>query len=348
MVPPTATPSALPAARRHRVLESYRQPRATTNPYLTQLGRALGEYVDVLTFSWRTALTGRYELFHVHWPEVLMRSAGRWPTWRRRVLFGVLLLRLRVRRVPVVRTVHNLAPHESPSRIERVLLRALDRQVVAWIALRPGPPPVGLAPVYVIEHGHYRDWFAGRPHPDPVAGRVLFFGLVRAYKGVPELLSAFVALEDPAASLRVVGSCSDVRLAESVVAAGLNDARVSADLSYLDDDRLATEIGQAQLVVLPYRQLYNSGAVLLALSLDRPVLVPDNPAMTDLAQEVGPGWVFTFTGEFTAAELGRALAAAQQPPAERPRLSGREWPDLARRHADVFDAVLRQSPRPRR
>ena len=41
-------------------------------------------------------------------------------------------------------------------------------------------------------------------------------------------------------------------------------------------------------MVLPYRQMHNSGAVLAALSLDRPVLVPATD-QRGLGAEVGPG-----------------------------------------------------------
>ena len=53
--------------------------------------------------------------------------------------------------------------------------------------------------------------------------------------------------------------------------------------------------------MLPYRHMHNSGAALTALSLDRPVLVPETDVNRDLARETGPGWVVTFAGELRPA-----------------------------------------------
>ena len=87
------------------------------------------------------------------------------------------------------------------------------------------------------------------------------------------------------------------------------DDRITLQLSYLDDAQLVRRVGEAEVVVLPYRQMHNSGAALGALSMDRPVLVPANPVNADLAAEVGPGWVHTFTGPMTADVLSECVQA---------------------------------------
>jgi hypothetical protein len=69
-------------------------------------------------------------------------------------------------------------------------------------------------------------------------------------------------------------------------------------------------IGAADLVALPYAELLNSGVALLALSFDRPVLVPATGAMADLRDAVGPAWVRTYDGALTPDVLAAALAAA--------------------------------------
>jgi hypothetical protein len=96
-------------------------------------------------------------------------------------------------------------------------------------------------------------------------------------------------------------------------------------------------VTEAELVVLPYRDVHNSGAALLALSLDRPVLVPDNEVTAELAAEVGPGWVHRYDGELTAETLRRALSAVREERrAPRPDLSGREWDGAAAAHVAVY------------
>jgi len=95
-------------ARSLVVLQSVPEPKPTTNPYVVQLIRSLREAgVDVRAFSWRAALTSRYDVFHVHWPEILARGNTPLRTLARQVALLALLIRLRVTRTPIVRTLHN-------------------------------------------------------------------------------------------------------------------------------------------------------------------------------------------------------------------------------------------------
>jgi beta-1,4-mannosyltransferase len=259
-------------------------------------------------------------------------------------LLGVL----RARRIAVVRTLHNPQPHEQPQPLDRALLRGLDRATTRWIRLNPFTAQSDPARTSTILHGHYRDWFG--PADAPAArGRLLCFGLLRPYKGVECLLEAFAELRDPSATLHVVGSPTTPDLRAAVLAAASADTRVTARLEYVDDATLHDEIAAAELIVLPYRELHNSGAALLALSLDRPVLLPASEMASALAEEVGPGWVHVYPGELTGAALATALARSRDAVrAGRPDLSRREWADAGIRHRGVYLAAVDDVGRRRR
>jgi beta-1,4-mannosyltransferase len=70
---PAASAMAEQSQPRFVVLQSTGRPDDTTNPYLVQLLRALPDTVEVRYFSVCDALLSRYDLFHVHWPEYLIR-----------------------------------------------------------------------------------------------------------------------------------------------------------------------------------------------------------------------------------------------------------------------------------
>ena len=103
-------------ARPIRVLQTFGEPRATTNPYIVMLRTALIEEptVEHIPFSWRTALTGNYDVLHVHWPDALLAGRHWWTRSGKRVGFAGLIVRTRVRRVATVRTVHNVTPPSGP------------------------------------------------------------------------------------------------------------------------------------------------------------------------------------------------------------------------------------------
>jgi GT2 family glycosyltransferase len=332
-----------------RVLASARELRATTNPYIVQLVETLRQRDDteVVLFGFARAIAGRYDVFHVHWPELLLTSA-RTPLRRlaRRLLTTAFILRLRLTRTPVVRTWHNLVRPDGLSRWDHRLLDALERRTRHVIRLTDQTAPPLDVPTSTIVHAHYRDWFepvteALAEPVETVERRVLYFGLIKPYKGVEQLLEAVADSPEADLDVRLVGSPSDPVLADQVRAAAAADARISADLTYADDATLAAEIAAATLVVLPYKAMHNSGALLLALSLDTPVLAPGNEVNRRLAEEVGEGWLHLFEGTISIEDLERALkAVAANPPEGRPDLSAREWPESAALHAAVFRAAL--------
>lgn len=325
-----------------RLLTSLPGRGPNTNPYLLQLLDELAAHpseVRVHYFSWGRALLGRWDVLHVHWPERLLRGATPLRTRWRRARFRLLLLRLRVGRGVLVRTVHNLASHEAGEAVERRLLDVLDRRTALWIRLNPFTPVPTGASVRTIRHGHYRDWFSNTPRSDRIPGRLLFFGLLRPYKGVEELLDAFAGLPDGGLQLRLVGRVQDPVLRAAVERAQARDRRVASVLRYVPDAQLAPEVTAAQLVVLPYRAVHNSGAALLALSLGRPVLMPDSDTTRWLRDEVGADWVRVYSGPLTAAVLAEAVRATSALPGEGPVFEGRDWPTIAEAHLEAFRAA---------
>jgi beta-1,4-mannosyltransferase len=328
-------------SKRLIVMESFVAIRKTTNPYQTQLVQALAAHVDVRMFSWRAALLGRFDVLHVHWPEVLIRDRTLARTSARRALFLLALIRIRLDRTALVRTLHNVAPHEPGSAAEGWLLRLCDRWTTYWISLNEFTRVPSAAPTVVIPHGHYQDWFADQPIPPTERGTLLYFGRIRRYKGAEELVAAFCGLDDPSLRLRVVGSPDASPVAELIEAVAQADGRITAVLRHVADPEAAMEFGRAELVVLPYREMHNSGAALLALSFRRPVLVPDNPITRALADEVGRDWVIRYGDSVDARALRSALEAVRtNPPAGRPDLSRRDWHHIGRAHADAFERAV--------
>jgi beta-1,4-mannosyltransferase len=179
----------------------------------------------------------------------------------------------------------------------------------------------------------------------PDARVVAFIGQVREYKNVLQLVHAFRALEDERAVLLVAGKPRGTDLRAQLEEAATQDARIRTDLRFIPDDEVQVFLRAADLVVLPYREILNSGSALLALSFDRPVLVPDRGAMADLQRVAGDAWVRTYAGELTAAVLRDGLQWSTM--AGRPRapdLAGLDWSTVARQTADAFRTLRDETP----
>ncbi|WP_082914203.1 glycosyltransferase family 4 protein [Microbacterium sp. H83] len=331
------------------VMESLTQLRPTTNPYLVQLCASLDATpgVELSLFSWRRALLGRLDVFHVHWPELLVGGHKLSGRIARRILTVAFLLRVRLTGVAVVRTLHNLERPSGMSRLDLALLDRLDRLTTLTVTLNDHTDlPEGKARRTIL-HGHYRDWFAPHPAPAAVAGRMGYVGLIRRYKGVEQLIEAFRALDADGSSLSVAGRPSTDELSTELTTLAGDDRRIEFDFRFLDDAELVRRIAESEVVVLPYRHMHNSGTALAALSVGRPILVPDNDVNRALAEEVGEQWVHLFDGELSDADLARVRDAIGTGIDGLPELSRRDWSTVGAAHAEAFHAAaaLRRASR---
>lgn len=326
-------------------MQSFGRPRETTNPYIHMLDAALNTTAGLehLRFDRRTALFGRYDAIHFHWPETLLGGSTRLKKLARRLLFEALLLRLRLTRTAIIRTMHNIDLPSGISRWDRRLLEAVDRRTDFRILLNGRTPVAAGCASAVIPHGHFQEWFRdhGVPQGDPAPGTIAFVGLIRRYKGIEQLIAAFCEVNGSDVRLRISGKPTSDELADEIRALARTDARIELDLRFLDEREFAVAMRAGEGVVLPYRFMHNSGAVLAALSLQRPVLVPRNEVNEMLAKEVGPGWVWMFDGDLSADDLTSFLPkarAARVSPA--PDLSARAWASVGSQHRDAYRAAV--------
>jgi beta-1,4-mannosyltransferase len=339
---------AAPERRSIRVLMALTPPDGSTR-YVDQITAGAPPEVSITYRTWRSAFTGRYDVFHVHWPEFLVRAKNPLTSVGRGVLLLLLLARLKVGRVAIVRTLHNLAAHEDlESRWQRWLLAVLHGQTTLFIRINPATELDTDAPVVTIPHGHYRDRFAAMDKRDPPPKRLLYFGLIRGYKGIDGVLDLVAAGADPELTLRIVGKPMSDAVVAQIRRAAEQDRRITARLQFVPDEDLVAEVTAAQVVVLPYREMHNSGAVLVALSLDRPVVVPRTAVNEALDDEVGPGWVFMYDGVLTAEVVDLALAASALRGRRPPDLRDRDWAAVGEGHYQAYlRAVSIARPRKR-
>jgi glycosyltransferase involved in cell wall biosynthesis len=186
----------------------------------------------------------------------------------------------------VLETAERVVVH-SHRAVEQLVELGLDRERIARI-----PHPV----------------FEGDELPAPSGRTLLFFGLIRDYKGLDVLLEALPGVPD--ARLVVAGDPLD-----PVEQTELN-GRVEWRLGFRPDAEVRELMGQAAVVVLPYRRLDSSGVLATAIGYRRPVVVTDVGSLGEIVREFGAGEVVP-PGDAQALAQGierllepKALAAA--------------------------------------
>jgi glycosyltransferase involved in cell wall biosynthesis len=191
--------------------------------------------------------------------------------------------RLLPRRRPRLITAHYVLPPQ-PSRRQVSVARRLFGSMDAVIAhsehgairLRE---EVGLDParVRVIPHGAF-DHFTRLPEEKPLPAEldgaagpvILFFGLLRPYKGLDTLLRAFRELKG--AELWIVGNPRmDLEPLRRLAAEA--PGRVRFVTRFVEDAEVPAIFRRADLVVLPYRDVEQSGVLYTGLAFGKPLVL---------------------------------------------------------------------------
>lgn len=332
------------------------------NPYTWLLCTHLAALgVRIRDFTPMRALAGGYDVLHVHWPDKALNAESLPARVAGAAAALAILGAAHLHGARVVWTAHNAQPHESRHpKLEALFWSAVVRLVDAVIhpseagrqAVEVRYPELARRPRAIVPLGHLRGAYpdtmtreAARTAMDiPADARVIaFFGLVRPYKNVPHLIRTVRALSPAAGEviLLVAGAPLTPALANEVRRAAGADPRVRLALEHIPHDRVQQYLRAADLVVLPFRDITNSASALLALSFDRPVLVPALGAMGELQALVGAEWLCTYDGDLTVEVVAQALDWAVRRPSGAPRLEELEWPDIARRTLAAYRAVSR-------
>jgi glycosyltransferase involved in cell wall biosynthesis len=326
------------------------------NPYVALLHAELAAKGHKIERLSRRGLLTRPDVIHIHWPEQLVRTQSAASLVSDAVKLLLLLALARRRGAVLVWTAHNLRPHEQRRRrlmdayltvfvaLVDVVIGMTDRSRTLLVARYP---LLKRKPFIVVPHGHYRDVYTAlgdrdktacrrRVGLDPQRRTLLTLGQIRPYKNAPALVRAFVAGASHDAQLAVVGGVSSGALRTELEAARNCDERVHLRLSAVDPEELATWHAAADVVVLAYdtASSLNSGAALLALSLDRPVIMPDGPSAVALRAQVGSDWVTPVSGPASA--FVAAALATPAPPSARPDLDHLGWQTVADQTAAAY------------
>lgn len=323
------------------------------NPYVDLLYSAVRAEGDVVLVDFsRRRLLGKWDIVHFHWPEWNVRSDTNAHTLYDASIFLALLTIASLRGARVAWTAHDMGPHDTEDGIYDLFFRLFIRHVRLVFGLSHQTldavvkryPALQAAQRVVVPHGHYRDAYAG-PSPDKTTARhqlhiddcrriLILIGQIRRYKNFDTFVRLFRASAASDDRLIVAGQPQDDALRGAVVAAAAGDPRVMLHLSEIPHDLVPVFIRAADTVVLPYRAILNSGVALLALSLDRPVVVPSLGGLGELAAEFGDDWVQTYDLPLTAEVVTAALALP--PPSGRPTMEGRSWPQIGRRTVGAY------------
>lgn len=204
---------------------------------------------------------------------------------------ALFLSRLRRRtRIPLAAVCHNVQPHEGlplGGFFQRRLLRTMDTVVVhcrrdleELTDILPGKAVISLFhPLYEQFPGpadlDRADARTRLDLPDTTHRLILFFGLIRPYKGLDVLLEAFRLLSDTDPDVRLIVSgefYEKPERFEPLLSELVRSGRLILRDRFIPNEDVHLHFRAADLVVLPYRQATQSGIIPLAYQYGRGVV----------------------------------------------------------------------------
>ena len=220
--------------------------------------------------------------------------------------FGQVVRMVRIQMHPIILAIcDNILPHEQRPldlRLTRYFLDKVDRFVVMSKSVENDLVSLYPNAKYRFSPHPIYDFF-GEEIPKQEARKilgldeeniVLFFGVIRKYKGLSLLIRAAQQLKKHLKDFRViaVGECYEGQgtYEKLITDLGVDDV-FDLRAFFIPDREVGRYFSAADLVVLPYRSATQSGIVTIAYHFNRPVLVTNVGGLPEMVPHNKLGWV---------------------------------------------------------
>jgi glycosyltransferase involved in cell wall biosynthesis len=207
----------------------------------------------------------------------------------------------------VVAITDNVIPHEKrpgDRPLTRYFLSACDGFVTMSRAVLADLPALGFGdkPALYRPHPLYDNFGPAKPKAaalaalglDPAFRYILFFGFIRAYKGLDILLEAMAEARVAAlpVKLLIAGEFyEDAAPYEALIKKYDLESRLVRATDFIPNERVADYFSAADLVVQPYKNATQSGVSQVAYHFGRPMLVTDVGGLAELIPAGVVGYV---------------------------------------------------------
>ncbi len=248
---------------------------------------------------------GKFKFIHLHWlhnffdendPSVLANTIDTL-TYAKELGFEIIY------------TAHNIVSHDSDNpALEREfrakILNLVDHSLAHGNFAKQKLQDefdINACSIDIVPHGTYGDFYgdlidksvAKEKFGVPVDSTVfLFFGNIKGYKGIFNLLTSFENLRKTRGDIYLIiaGRVLDNTLMPELTRR-TKDANIIFRPGFVQNSEVVEYFSSADLCVLPYESVLTSGAAMLSLSLRCPILAPSIGVLPEVVSE-GVGILF--------------------------------------------------------
>ena len=267
------------------------------------------------------------------------------------------------RGVRVIYTAHNILPHEQKIAIHKFIYKFIYKKADALIVHSASNIKMLTQiaprhrPVHVVPHGalsflnqknvigteEARDKLGMSPN-DKV---VLFFGTIRPYKGLDVLINACALIRDrtPDLKLLIAGHpLEDFTKYEKLIEKGKIGDRVIKVLEYVPNEQISIYLNASDTMVLPYKQIYQSGIIHLAFGFGLPTICSNTGGLPDVVEDGKNGFLFEpgdvkALAELLIKVLNDQALAQRLGAASKNSTAKFSWPSIADKTLEIYGVL---------
>ena len=178
--------------------------------------------------------------------------------------------------------------------------------------------------ISIIPHGNYlpfieikEDQHESRIKLDIEKGKkvLLFFGMIKKVKGLDILLSSLTEVIKKHSDIVLLIAGKPWKDDFSNYQKLIDELAISKycklDIKFISHSDVSNYYSAADIVILPYRKIYQSGVLMMSLSYKKPVVVSDLPSFKEIIENNRTGYIFQSENSF---DLSRAINQALDNP----------------------------------
>jgi glycosyltransferase involved in cell wall biosynthesis len=214
---------------------------------------------------------------------------------------GYVAGKLRQTGTKVIAVIDNLIPHEKrpgDAQLTQYFLKRCDGFVVMSDVVERDLQSIYPKADYLFHPHPLYDQFGAKMEKISALTQlnlpsnqrtILYFGLIRKYKGLDILIEAFDQLDKQYELLIVGEPYGDFSPYQQLIDKNRNRDRIHSVIRYVADDEVPLYFSAADVCVLPYRSATQSGVIAIAYHFDLPVIVTDVGGLKGTVKPYGAG-----------------------------------------------------------
>ena len=210
--------------------------------------------------------------------------------------------------VKLILTIHDVNPFSKKTNLylKRWILLLADKVIVhnEFSKKELIKDKINLKKISIIPHGHYLDFI--EPKTNKIVAKkkfglqnkkvIMFFGMIKEEKGLDILIKSFheVRKKNKDVVLFIAGKnykTDNKKYTKIINQLGLKNSCVIHN-KYIPENELCDYYGCADVIVLPYKIIFQSGVLMMSSSFIVPIIVSDLEPFLDIIDDQKNGLVF--------------------------------------------------------